>query len=137
MTAATPRRTPCASCPYRRNVASGIWHPEEYEKLERYDAPMIEQPAAAFMCHQGAGDVCSGWLGHADPADLLAVRVGIIDGRLSAECATYETTVPLFSSGAEAAAHGTREVAAPSANAVASISKIIATRARRGDPVIE
>lgn len=127
--AALPRKTPCASCPYRCGVPSGVWHEDEYAKLARYDRPMHEQPPAAFMCHQGEGDVCSGWLGHADPNDLLAVRVGIIGGRLDPACAEYTTTVPLFSSGADAAAHGTRDVSSPGRRARDTIRKVVATRA--------
>ena len=31
------RPKPCASCPYRCDVPSGVWHPDEYAKLEVYD----------------------------------------------------------------------------------------------------
>lgn len=136
MTGATPRRTPCASCPYRRDVASGIWHPDEYAKLPRYDGEIPEQEAiAVFSCHQGTGDVCSGWLGHRDPTELLAVRIGIAGGGLDPSCADYQTAVPLFDSGAEAAAHGTREIDAPSPEAVKAIRKITTVRQLNGDPV--
>lgn len=132
---AAPRRTPCASCPYRRSVPSGIWHPDEYAKLERYDAPMVEQPDAVFLCHQGDGDVCAGWLGHRDPTDLLAVRLGISRGHLDSSCAHYETAVPLFESGAAAAVHGIADVETPSTKATETIGKIIDVRSRHGDPV--
>ena len=136
MTGATPRRTPCASCPYRRDVASGIWHPDEYAKLERYDGDILEQESiAVFSCHQGTGDVCSGWLGHRDPTELLAVRIGIAAGSIDPVCADYQTAVPLFESGAAAAAHGTRELHAPSAEAVDTIRKIITVRQLTGHPV--
>lgn len=126
---ARPRKTPCASCPYRQNVPSGVWHEDEYAKLERYDAETGSQPAAVFMCHQGAGDVCAGWLGHTDPAELLAVRIGIISGSLDESCATYETDVPLFASGAEAAAHGRAAIKNPDDRAVQAIRKIVQVRA--------
>lgn len=124
MTAASPRRSPCASCPYRKNVPSGVWHPDEYAKLPRYDEDTSNQPTAAFMCHQGDGDVCSGWLGHADPGQLLAVRIGVSTGSLDPACFDYETAVPLFKSGADAAEHGLRQVEAPGADAVSTMSKI-------------
>lgn len=137
MTGATPRRTPCASCPYRQNVPSGIWYPDEYAKLARYDGPTHEQTAVAvFSCHQGNGDVCAGWLGHRDPADLLAVRIGIVTGDLDPACADYTTGVPLFPSGAAAAAHGCRDVPAPSEDSQAAIDKIVRTRQIAGNPVI-
>lgn len=129
---ATPRRTPCASCPYRRGVESGVWHEDEYAKLERYDAEMPFQPTAYFVCHQGDGDVCSGWLGHREPTDLLAVRIGISRGDLDPSCAGYSTTVPLFVSGAEAAEHGRRDIEHPSEDAQSAIRKIIRVRAGSG-----
>lgn len=136
MTVATPRRTPCASCPYRQNVPSGIWHPDEYAKLTAYDGETHEQTAiAVFQCHQGAGDVCSGWLGHRDPADLLAVRIGILNETVDPSCAEYTTDVPLFASGAEAAAHGRRDIDAPDEAAQAAIDKITAVREIAGNPV--
>lgn len=127
--ASKPRRTPCASCPYRTSVASGIWHEEEYSKLERYDRDLADQPPAVFVCHQGSRDICAGWLGHRDPAELLAVRLGVISGEIDAACLTYETSAPLFASGAEAAAHGRREIEQPGEKAVAAIAKIIRVRA--------
>ncbi|OZB84383.1 DUF6283 family protein [Microbacterium sp. 13-71-7] len=123
-----PRRRPCASCPYRRDVPSGVWHPDEYAKLALYDGETHEQPVAVFHCHQGSGDVCAGWLGHRDPLDLLAVRIGFSEGRLSAACLEYSTTVPLFESGTAAAEHGTREVEHPSPEAVEVIRKVIRVR---------
>lgn len=128
MSAAAPRRRPCSSCPYRRTVPSGIWHPEEYAKLPAYDRETFAQPPQAFMCHHGDGNVCSGWLGHTDPSQLLAVRIGISAGHLDPSCASYETDVPLFASGEEAAAHGLRDVPAPSARAHDAIRKITTIR---------
>lgn len=136
LTGATPRRTPCASCPYRQSVPSGVWHPDEYAKLRRYDGDTHEQTSiAVFQCHQGAGDVCSGWLGHRDPADLLAVRLGVLTGALDPSCAEYTTDVPLFESGAAAAEHGCRDVEDPDDRAQRTIGKIMRVRAAAGTPV--
>jgi hypothetical protein len=134
---AEPRPRPCASCPFRRSVPSGVWHPDEYSKLDRYDGEMHEQPIATFMCHQGDNHVCSGWLGYRDPADLLAVRLGISIGHLSPSCAEYTTDVPLFGSGREAAEHGMREVLWPGPEASAVIGKVARVRAQNGDPVTD
>ena len=134
----TPRPRPCASCPYRRAVASGIWHEDEYAKLPRYDEDTSAQPAAMFMCHQEGqrgAHACSGWLGHSDPSRLLAVRIGVISGDVDPSCMDYTTDVELFSSGAEAAEHGRREIRWPSAKAAESIDKIVRTRDAAGDPV--
>lgn len=124
-----PRKTPCASCPYRKSVPSGIWDTSEYEKLPRYDGETFEQTAiAVFMCHQGCGDVCAGWLGHRDPEELLAVRLGLIRGELDERSLSYTTEVPLFTSGAEAAAHGLAELDAPGTDAELVITKIVRKR---------
>jgi len=45
-------RAPCQSCPYRRDVPSGIWAHEEYEKILDYDNETGHQPMKVFMCHQ-------------------------------------------------------------------------------------
>lgn len=135
-----PRPNPCASCPYRRDVPSGIWSAEEYAKLPAYDGEITEQAAAGafalFDCHQTDGSLCAGWVGHrTEPADLLAVRVGLADGRVDPDVGEYRTDVPLFASGAEAAAHGRSGIADPSAAAVRAISKVVRVRALRGRPV--
>lgn len=105
----SPRPNPCGQCPYRQDCAPGVWHHDEYEKLKRYDAPTYAQPTEVFMCHLGDGHVCSGWLGHADADQLLAVRLGLARGRISPECLEYKTDVPLFPSGKDAAEHGQQE----------------------------
>lgn len=138
MTAALPRPRPCASCPYRRDVPSGLWATEEYDKLPRYDGDIIDQSQAdafaPFFCHQEVGGhVCSGWLAHRDPTDLLAVRLGISDDRLDPSCADYTTEVPLWSDGEQARTHGVRDIEAPSADAQQAIDKLLRTReVRRG-----
>ncbi|MEO3931373.1 DUF6283 family protein [Micrococcaceae bacterium Sec7.4] len=124
---ALPRKNPCASCPYRTHVASGIWDKSEYAKLPAYDGEMHEQTSiAVFMCHQPAENhVCSGWLGHREfPEDMLAVRLGIIRGALDESCLEYSTDVPLFESGAEAAEHGMKQFLDPQEDARRVIRKI-------------
>ena len=130
-----PRKRPCASCPYRCDVPSAIWHEEEYSKLERYDLPIAEQPRSLFLCHQGSpsssdhgADLCAGWVGHKDPADLLAVRLGIIRGDLESTVLDYRTTTKLFPTGTAAAQHGRQNIEAPGQDAKAAIEKITAVR---------
>lgn len=127
---AVPRKNPCASCPYRKNVVSGVWAESEYRKLPRYDGEMHEQSATAvFMCHQNDGGcACSGWLAHREPGDMLAVRLGIIHGELDPSCLDYTTDVELFDSGAAAAEHGMADMETPSDDAVAVIRKIARKR---------
>lgn len=127
----TPRDRPCASCPYRRDVPSGVWEASEYSKLPAYDADTSEQPPAIFMCHQADETVCAGWLGHADPAQLLAVRLGVATGTLDPAALDYTTDVPLFPSGADAAAHGVAEIDRPGDRARRVAGKILQRRRQR------
>lgn len=131
-----PAPRPCSSCPYRRDVPSGIWAGEEYERLRVYDEPTYLQPPGLFLCHQNdAGSpqsrLCAGWVG-CHGQELLGVRLAARTGELDADtvaaCATYRSPVPLFGSGAEAAEHGTTDLAAPDSRALAAIDKIAARR---------
>jgi hypothetical protein len=126
----TPR--PCASCPYRRDVPPGIWASEEYAKLPPYDEPTPFQPTGVFQCHQRDFDadeanVCAGWAGCHDGDELLSLRIAAMDGTMTVEdveaVRDYVSPVPLFSSGAEAAAHGL-SVTAPNADGAKVIEKI-------------
>lgn len=127
-----PAPAPCGSCPYRLDVPSGIWAAEEYDKLPRYDGPLWTQPPAAFFCHQQDGRLCAGWVGCHDMDDSFGLRMAELNGLVSEEAATaalnYETSVPLFSSGAEAAAHGRAEIEQPSVKARTVVEKL---RSRR------
>lgn len=125
---------PCASCPYRRDVPSGIWHPDEYAKLIAYDAPTPQQPSRLFLCHQTDAEdagkrLCAGWVG-CHGTELLALRLAAITGRLANPTAVFSFTSPvaLFSSGAQAAAHGIRELEQPRTKAVRAAEKIIRRR---------
>lgn len=130
-----PARTPCVSCPYRRDVPSGVWVEEEYEKLPRYDGPTAEQPPSAFFCHQRNGRLCSGWCGTHDMEESLALRFAVIAGTIDQEAyeaaVDYESPVPLWDSGEEAARHGMERVADPDEFARVIIDKTQRKRERR------
>lgn len=132
-----PAPQPCVSCPYRRDVPSGIWAAEEYAKLRAYDADTPFQPPHLFLCHQTGADhprvrVCAGWVG-CHGSDLLALRLaaarGIVDGT-ELDINRTTTAVPPFSSGAAAADHGLRDIDAPGVRACEAMNKIAD---RRGD----
>jgi hypothetical protein len=148
MTTRPPAPRPCASCPYRQDVPSGIWSADEYAKLAAYDEPTYAQPARLFLCHQHDHDdqqarICGGWAGCHDGDHLLALRVAVSSGEITAATADeirhYVSPVPLFASGAEAAAHGMREIHRPGPGACAAINKISRNRAdlTEGDAVTE
>ena len=123
----SPRKSPCPSCPYRIDVPSGLWHADEYDKLPRFDGDTIEQAKAGaygvFLCHQANGFLCAGWAGCHDMHQSLALRMATNDVDLDATV-SYVSPVPLFGSGAEAAAHGKRDIAAPSPQAQIKIRQL-------------
>jgi hypothetical protein len=126
------RKTPCASCPYRQNVPSGLWAEEEYDKLPAYDGETFEQPMELFMCHQQDGTLCAGWVAYDDPTNLLALRLGAASGIVDECVFDYTTTVPLFPSGAAAAEHGKRDIETPGSRAERAIDKLVRSREVRG-----
>src|SRR5262249_35309757 len=121
------RGRPCATCPYRRDVPSGIWAEEEYHKLRDYDGDTTDQAIsgafAAFFCHTRDGYLCAGWVGCHDMAENLAIRVRN-DLDLNTIFA-YQSPVPLFGSGAEAAEHGLRDIAHPGLAARRKIAQLL------------
>ena len=125
------RARPCASCPYRLDVPSGIWSFEDYSKLRGYDRPTGRQPMALFMCHASPTECCSGWAtcherqpGH----ELLALR-------LRGFPEVPEHDVECFESSAEAIAHGIRDLDCPGSAAQAAMDKIERLRKALGLPI--
>lgn len=127
-----PAARPCGSCPYRRDVSAGLWHPEEYAKLEAYDQDTGSQPPGVFLCHQQDGRMCAGWVG-VHGYELLALRIWAHDQSPETidEVLDYETDVALFSTGQEAAEHGLSGVEAPNEKAQRQIDRLAAKRASR------
>lgn len=128
-----PGKAPCGSCPYRRDVPAGVWSADEYMKLPAYDGDTGEQimkgATGVFLCHQQPGRLCAGWVGCHDMRHNASVRFERVDDSVF----DYESPVPLFSSGAEAAAHGLSGIKAPTEAARKMIDKLILKLARR-DP---
>jgi hypothetical protein len=138
-----PAPRACSTCPYRRDVPAGVWAASEYVKLAGYDGDTSCQPVGVFQCHQGGrgrpgARVCAGWAAVHGRQEggraLLALRLGVVFGTLSARVVeailSYRTTVPLFTSGAEAAEHGMARIGDPGADARQAMGKIMR---RRGD----
>lgn len=129
-----PAPRPCGSCPYREDVPSGVWSEDEYEKLPAYDGETWAQPRAVFMCHQQDGRMCAGWVGCHDMQESFAVRLAVLNGALDESdigaVLDYETDVPLFASGLEAAEHGMKDVLEPSPKARATVDKLRRKRGR-------
>lgn len=132
-----PAPNPCGSCPYRKDTPSGVWAAEEYDKLKHYDGDMAYQPVGLFLCHQHDRDsdhsqLCAGWVGCHGPDNLLALRLASAFGSMTPEeidaTMAYTSPVPLFTSGAEAAEHGKRDIDTPSEAAERAIGKITKRR---------
>ncbi|MGA5425189.1 DUF6283 family protein [Streptomyces lavendulocolor] len=110
---------------------------EEYEKLRRYDADTPDQPLRQFQCHQSdaGGDsrrTCAGWAGCHNAEHLLGLRLAVLDGRIDTTtyqaAVNYQSPVPLFTSGGEAADHGQKGIDAPVNEDRRKIHKITQTR---------
>lgn len=65
---------------------------------------------AIFLCHQQDDNLCAGWVACHGPRNLMGVLVGVIGGRIDPAIYDYETSVPLYESGHEAARHGIANV---------------------------
>lgn len=113
---------PCGSCPYRKDVPSGIWAKNEYDKLPRYDGKTWEQAPEVFMCHQRDGCLCGGWLACHGPRELLALR---FDRNIDPSVLDYKTDVPVFESGAAARAHGIKDIKRPKAKARKMVAGLV------------
>lgn len=116
-------KVPCGSCPYRRDVPAGLWHASEYDKLALYDGETWIQPQGLFMCHQGTGCLCGGWLLAHGTDDLLALRLHARE--LDPSVWSYQAPVAVFASGADAATHGKSGIDNPSPAARRMIDGLI------------
>lgn len=129
----TCAKAPCKTCPYRRDVPSGLWAKEEYEKLKLYDGDIGEQleknAIGRFDCHQRDGKLCAGWVATHGPCNLLALRLAT---DIAPEVFDYVSAVPVFESGTAAAKHGMRDIKRPRAAARNAINRLSRKRDREG-----
>jgi hypothetical protein len=130
-----PAPHPCGSCPYRADVPSGVWHPDEYLKLPEYDKETGEQPTGVFLCHQQDGRACAGWVASHDMNECMALRLASGLGAIAEEDIDaffdYETTTPLWPCAEDAAIHGMKDVRNPSEEAQKAIRKLTERQRRR------
>lgn len=103
-----------------------MWDESEYHKLPEFDKPTAEQPPRVFMCHQDNDHLCAGWVACHDMDESLGFRINAssLDEATIEAVLDYTTTVPLFASGAEAAAHGLAQLYEPSTKARNIIAKL-------------
>jgi hypothetical protein len=130
MTGKKVAKAPCKSCPYRKDVPSGVWHASEYDKLPLYDGEIIEQvikgATQLFDCHQKDGHLCAGWVGTHGARNLLAGRLHA--NELDPSVWDYQSPASLFASGQEACDHGKREIDEPGPKAQQIVGRLIKKR---------
>lgn len=127
-----PCKNPCGSCPYRKDVPSGVWDESEYDKLPSYDGATFTQSFALFLCHQQDGHLCAGWVGCHDMNETMAMRLAhhrMNDAEID-KTFDYVCPVPLWESGQAARDHGMAELEHPTAKAIRVIDKL-SSRPRR------
>lgn len=128
--------TPCTTCPYRRDVPSGIWDRSEYEKLPAYDhRDFGESPMAVFHCHQepmiGKPTVCHGWL--SVHPDCIAVRMARFSGLITKE---HMAQIPIkpdpkpYDSGQQAYRAGIKGIRRPGKKAEAAVRGLLKRKAK-------
>ena len=120
---------PCSSCPYRKDVPSGIWAEHEYEKLRRFDEGNQFIPElATFLCHQtgatGVETLCRGWL--TVHREAPACRLLAMSGRISWDELYREPVVELYASGNEAADAGQKAIRRPGRRAKRMVGRLMA-----------
>ena len=81
-----------------------------------------------FCCHSTPDRLCSGWVAHRDPYELLALRIGTASGLVDPAVWDHRTDVPLFGSGWAAARHGLRDIEHPGPEAPAALAKVLRAR---------
>jgi hypothetical protein len=106
-----------------------VWSADEYRKLPAFDGETYEQPPAVFGCHQQDGRLCAGWVAVHDMTQSMGLRIAVLNGMIHEEdvdaIVDYETSVPLFASGAEACAHGLAQIEQPGHAARKTIDKLV------------
>jgi hypothetical protein len=126
---------PCKSCPYRRDVPSGVWAAHEYEKLECYDGPPIEQiifgGTGLFLCHQRDNHLCAGWVAAHGPRNLIALSIHADE--VEASVFGYHTETPVFASGKEASTHGQRDITNPGDDARRVVGRLWDKISQKGE----
>ena len=129
-------KTGCSTCPYRKDTPAGVWHPDEYAKLKRYDEHdyLRDGPSAepqipelrVFHCHQenATGDptVCRGWLSVHRSA--VAVRLACATGDLRVSDLPMAAEPLYYETGAQAAAAGLSGCVAPDSKAKRCIDSL-------------
>lgn len=130
---------PCAHCPYRVGVPSGIWAAHEYEKLPAYDGSIAQQAeqgaVGVHLCNRDNGRLCAGWIASHGARNLLGLRLAEVRGMLAPDtlraAVDYSTDVEVFPSGWAAAEWGMRDIENPGPEARRAVRALIRRKRRR------
>lgn len=98
-------RSPCSTCPYRKDAPLGHWHPIEFRKLLASEGTTF---GAVYACHgqahkePTARGMCAGWLLDQKKRDVpsIALRVVLLKDSSAVEAIENVTSggAKLFSS---------------------------------------
>lgn len=96
------KKSPCRSCPYRKDVKLAHWSIEEYKDLIKNENSDL---GAIYGCHKKDGKICTGWIMNQDknrfPSILLRLSLSrnnitreFLD-KLKCRVAMYNTTLEM------------------------------------------
>lgn len=117
-------KRPCSTCPYRVDTPPGIWAPEEYERLTKWEENPLDQHI--FLCHHSNGGqekICKGWL--TVERESTAARMAVLNGRISDEDRYLDPDVELYPTGRAAREAGLTGVERPSPAAMQRAERLV------------
>jgi hypothetical protein len=132
MTKFKQREKPCPTCPYLKSTPPGVWHPDEYKKLEKYDYDPWEGKSpelSIFHCHYTTrgidkNTICQGWLDCHGADELISMRIARLSGKIPDDFRWEPSGADVYKSGKEAAIKGLMGVKNPSEKAKKLINKL-------------
>jgi hypothetical protein len=86
-------RTPCGSCPYRKDAPIALWHREEYESVFRSETTTDPLDGTIYGCHatlRKEPQVCAGWLLDQQRRGVPSIRLRLALMRNDAAVAALE-----------------------------------------------
>lgn len=77
-------KTPCGTCPYRKDVPLSYWDRAEFEKLAATEKDYM---GVVYGCHKKNGNVCVGWLIMQEKNGLpsIALRLALLKNGVTKE----------------------------------------------------
>lgn len=91
-------KSPCSSCPYRKDAPLQLWDKYEFEKLLKEDKEMF---GGTYKCHKNNGSCCKGWLMNQDSRNFpnLNLRIQLSKHGIARQYLdSLKSKAPLFES---------------------------------------